>query len=357
MKGLTQLRPPRPARRGRRRRRLPRLRRRHLRHRRDPRRQRRPGHGLSHGPTPSRLPGSQNLAPSPCSKRAPGRPSVCWRLMAPMGAQMRQQTEGGTVWAVVRRQHGVISRRQLLEFGLTSKAIKHRLRIGKLRSVARGVYAVGRPELTREGHWMAAILSCGDGAVLSHSSAAALWEIGEEWERGIEVSIPRTAHLRRSELVLHRRKRLYAPDRAVHHRVPVTSPAMTIVDLACRLCEEDIVRMVNDADKRRLVRVPALRRFAEVHPRQDGVGRIKEILDRRTFRASDSKLEQWFLPIVESIGLPDSVDPAEGQRLQGRLLLAAARACGRDRRAAATTARRPSRRRIGSATRSTPPPG
>jgi very-short-patch-repair endonuclease len=151
---------------------------------------------------------------------------------------------------------------------------------------------------------MAAILSCGDGAVLSHSSAAAFWGIGEEWVRGIEVSIPRTSHLRRPELVLHRRRRLYAPDRAIHHRLPVTSPAMTIVDLACRLCEEDVVRMANDADNRRLVRVPALRRFADVHPRQEGVGRIKEILDRRTFRATETKLEQWFLPIVESVGLP-----------------------------------------------------
>jgi len=161
---------------------------------------------------------------------------------------------------------------------------------------------------------MAAILSCGDGAVLSHSSAAALWGIGEEWRRGVEVSIPRTAHLRRPALVLHRRKRLYSPDRAVHHRLPVTSPAMTVVDLTCRLGEEDVVRMVNDADKLGLVKVPALRRFAEVHPRQDGVGRLKEILDPSTFRRTDTRLEQWFLPIVARIGLPI---PLTQQKING----------------------------------------
>jgi very-short-patch-repair endonuclease len=178
------------------------------------------------------------------------------------------------------------------------------MRTGRLHPVARGVFAVGRPELAREGRWMAALLSCGDGAVLSHSSAAALWRIGQEWRRGVEISIPRKAHLRRPALVLHRRKRLYVPDRAIRSGIPLTSPAMTVIDLACRLSEEDVVRMVNDADKLGLVRVPALRRFADARPRQEGVGRIKEILDRRTFRATDSKLEQWFLPIVDDAGLP-----------------------------------------------------
>jgi very-short-patch-repair endonuclease len=151
---------------------------------------------------------------------------------------------------------------------------------------------------------MAAVLTCGEGAILSHSSAVALWGIGQEWGRGIEVSIPRRAHLKRPGLVVHRRSPLRAGDVSVHHGIPVTSPAMTVVDLACRLIEEDVVRMVNDADKLGLVKVPALRRFAEVHPRQEGVGRLKEILDRRTFRVTDTKLEDWFLSIVDDAGLP-----------------------------------------------------
>ena len=151
---------------------------------------------------------------------------------------------------------------------------------------------------------MAAVLSCGAGAVLSHSSAAALWGIGVEWRRGIEVSVPRATHLKRIGLIVHRRKRLYAPDRAVRDGTPVTSPAMTLVDLACRLDDRDLVRMVNDADKCRVVQTPALRAFVAAHPRQDGVGRLKEILDRPTFRATDTKLEDWFLPLAEAAGLP-----------------------------------------------------
>src|SRR4051794_19674881 len=100
-----------------------------------------------------------------------------------------------SVWELARLQHGVVSRAQLLERGLLAGAIKHRVRRGRLHPVARGVYAVGRPELTREGRWMAALLTCGPEAVLSHGSAAALWGIGAEWR--LEVSIPLSLDRRR----------------------------------------------------------------------------------------------------------------------------------------------------------------
>src|SRR4051794_36475361 len=100
---------------------------------------------------------------------------------------------GGTVhramWALVRRQHGVIARWQLIDAGFSEKAIEHRLRTGRLRRVHRGVYAVGRPELTQHGRWMAAVLAGGQGAALSHGSAAALWEIRKPGAT-IHVSVP-----------------------------------------------------------------------------------------------------------------------------------------------------------------------
>src|SRR4051794_41258554 len=83
-----------------------------------------------------------------------------------------------TVWKLEARQHGVIAHRQLRELGVSDKAIKHRVARGRLHPVdgaSRGVYAVGRPEIDRRGRWMAAILSCGPTAVLSHQAAAAHW--------------------------------------------------------------------------------------------------------------------------------------------------------------------------------------
>src|SRR3954467_13692434 len=91
--------------------------------------------------------------------------------------------------ALLRRQHGVVARRQLLELGLNADAINHRLERGRLHPVVRGVYAVGRPEVSRFGMWMAAVLACGPCAVISHGSAAALWAIGS-YIGDITVSIP-----------------------------------------------------------------------------------------------------------------------------------------------------------------------
>jgi very-short-patch-repair endonuclease len=70
------------------------------------------------------------------------------------------------VWALAERQHGVVARRQLLAHGLSAGAIHHRIENGRLHQVHRGVYAVGRPQLTRYGSWMAAVLACGTRAAL-----------------------------------------------------------------------------------------------------------------------------------------------------------------------------------------------
>src|SRR3954468_18148276 len=83
------------------------------------------------------------------------------------------------IWALVKQQHGVIAHRQLLELGLSRRQIERRIASGRLHPVWRGVYAVGRPQLDRHGHWMAAVLACGPDAALSHGSAAELWGFGD----------------------------------------------------------------------------------------------------------------------------------------------------------------------------------
>src|SRR4051794_24166826 len=135
------------------------------------------------------------------------------------------------VWALARRQHDVLTHAQLLELGFTAHAINHRLRKGRLHRVHRGVYAVGRPQLTREGEWMAAVLSCGPGAVLSHASAAALWGIRNREGRQIEVSVPASRAPCRRGIRVHRRAALIADDVTKHHAILVTSPVCTLIDV------------------------------------------------------------------------------------------------------------------------------
>src|SRR4051794_15862961 len=82
-----------------------------------------------------------------------------------------QQISLSHVLALAAKQHGVVTRAQLLELAMTPGAIRYRVRRGRLHPVHRGVYAVGRPQLTRHGALIAAVLSCGPAAALSHDAA------------------------------------------------------------------------------------------------------------------------------------------------------------------------------------------
>jgi very-short-patch-repair endonuclease len=198
----------------------------------------------------------------------------------------------------------VITRQQLLVLGFSSKAIKHRLSSGRLHPIHAGVYAVGRPSLTQHGRWMAAVLACGEGAVLSHSSAAALWRIGFEQRSLIELSLPSQSRRRRPGLRIHRRPSLQPRDITTRHRIPVTTPVQTLIDLSFQLDRRGIERAINEADKYDLVHPPGLRKALELRAGEPGVARLRHLLDRRTFRLTKEELERRFLPLARKAGLP-----------------------------------------------------
>jgi hypothetical protein len=154
----------------------------------------------------------------------------------------------------------------------------------------RGIYAVGRPELTRRGHWMAAVLSCGHGAVLSHGSAAALWGLRAEHGVLIELSRVGAHQCRRPGIRLHRRVRLGPGDREVRDGIPLTAPMLTLIDLAGQIAPAALERAVNDADRLDLVDPTPLRKALDGYRDQPGVGRLGALLDRPTFRMTDSEL-------------------------------------------------------------------
>lgn len=208
----------------------------------------------------------------------------------------------------------MLTREQLNGFGFSGAAIERRLANGRLHRAGRGVYAVGRPELTRRGRWMAATLACGPTAVLSHRSAAELWGIGDEREGMIEVSLRGQSVLRRPGIKAYRRPKLEDRDLTSFSNIPVTGVVRTMADCAVGLDEAGIERMVNQADARRLIRLDALRAELEGRPGQWGVGKLRDVIDRRTFRLTDSELERRFLALVESAGLPL---PLTGRWLNG----------------------------------------
>ncbi len=207
-------------------------------------------------------------------------------------------------WELARNQHGVVSSDQLREVGYTPQAIHYRIRTGRLHPLHRGIYAVGRPHVTDHGRWMAAVIACGDGAVLSHSSAAALWRIGFEESAIAELSLPSLSRRRRPGLRIHRRPSLRPRDVTAEYGIPVTTPIQTLIDMALRLDRAGVERMINEADKYNLTHPPELRAALDERAGERGVARLRHILDRRTFRLTKEELERRFLPLTRKAGLP-----------------------------------------------------
>jgi hypothetical protein len=216
----------------------------------------------------------------------------------------RNKERSRRAWELAGRQHGVISRRQLLTLGFSRRAIEHRVERGRLHVVAHGVYAIGWPELTGKRRWMAGVLACGEGAVLSHRSAGALWGIAAEQRGWVDISVSRRCELRRPGLRVRGRPSLADDAITSVDCIPVTSVVQTLVDLATELPPRRLERSVNEADKRDLIDPEALRAALDAHAGEPGVKLLRSILDKRTFRLSDSDLEILFRPIAVEVGLP-----------------------------------------------------
>lgn len=205
---------------------------------------------------------------------------------------------------MVRRQHGVVTRADLLDLGFSRRGIEHRVTTGRLHLISRGIYVAGRPELTPRGRWMAAVLVCGGEAALSHRSAAELWGIGWEEQGRIDVTIRRRGKIKRSGIRVRSRPSL--PERSATrcHGIPVTTPVQTLIDLATEPGPLRLERSVNEADKLDLVDPETLRRALDAFVGMPGVKTLRTLLDRHTFRLSDSDLEIFFRPLAIGAGFP-----------------------------------------------------
>lgn len=222
-----------------------------------------------------------------------------------MGGSIHQSGPGdAAIWNLVRRQHGAIARRQLLEMGLGVRGIERRIASGRLHPIWRGVYAVGRPQLGRRGRWMAAVLACGPAAVLSHGSAAALWGFGRERGGLIDISLPSSSPRCRPAIRVHRRAALQPEELTAHEGIPITTPVLTLIDEATELAPRELERAVNEADKLDRVRVDDLSDALTRYHGVPGIRRLRRLLDPVTFRLSDSDLEQTMRERSNAAGLP-----------------------------------------------------
>ena len=143
------------------------------------------------------------------------------------------------------KQSGNITRAQLLDLGLDDDGIRYRVKIGRLYRVFRGVYSVGHLPLSPQASAGAAVLACGPGAALSHGSGMVLWGYWRQWERPFEVTV--VGDRRTKGIRVHLSTTLTRRDVTKQLGVRVTTPGWTLIDMAPRLSDKSLNRVVNNA--------------------------------------------------------------------------------------------------------------
>jgi very-short-patch-repair endonuclease len=219
-----------------------------------------------------------------------------------MHGKVRHHPLDRAIGRVAEEQHGLVTRAQLLELGVGSDALDHRVKIGRLRRVHRGVYTVAGHRLTRHGRWLAAVLACGNGAVLSHRAAAALW--GIRGGNRIEVTVPR-GRKARPGMRLHWAN-LPKDEITTHERIPITTVPRTLLDLGAVVQRDQLRSAVRQAEQLGLRDQLWLGDLARRYPRKPGIPTIKAVVEeaQRGLSRVRSELEERFQAFLISRRLP-----------------------------------------------------
>ena len=161
-----------------------------------------------------------------------GEESEAWTIYDVGRRKSARPLPEAAISALFARQYAVASVEQLNDLGLGPRATQHRVATGRLYRIHQGVYALTRSSLlTREGRWLAAVLACGPGAVLSHRSAAALSQLRPIGSANVDVTAPKRRGRSRPGINAHTGS-LHPDDVTIIRAIPCTTIARTAVDLA-----------------------------------------------------------------------------------------------------------------------------
>jgi hypothetical protein len=215
--------------------------------------------------------------------------------------------------------HGVVTREELLQAGITARQIDRRLSSGALLPQYPGVYRVGHRAPSLEATYMAAVKACGDGAVLSGRAAAHLWGLlrSSSSPPAPEVTAPRQHRI--STIKTRRCRDLDRQDTTTCKRIPVTTVARTLVDLAAVLSSADLARACHEAGVRYRTTPARVEAVLSRRPNSPGAAKLRTVL-RGEVHVTLSRLEQRFLSRLRNAGLPlpKTNRPAGGRRVDCR---------------------------------------
>jgi very-short-patch-repair endonuclease len=195
---------------------------------------------------------------------------------------------------------------QLRALGLCPSAVRERVAAGKLHRVHRGVYSVGHSVLSVEGRWMAAVLACGPGAVLSHRSAAALWGLRPSARARIDVTAPRRAGRVREGIDVHSGATLLPRDVTSVRGIPCTTVARTLLDLAEVVDRRGVERACDQAEVLRLYDGKAVDDVLGRATGRHGASRLHAVLAEYEVgeNITHRELEERFLLLCRNSNLP-----------------------------------------------------
>jgi predicted transcriptional regulator of viral defense system len=225
-----------------------------------------------------------------------------------------QEAVDRAIAAVAAIQWGNITRRQLLDLGLTKQDVSYRVKIGRLYRVFRGVYSVGHPPTTPHQRASAAVLACGPGAALSHGSAMTLWGYWRQWDKPFEVTV--VGDRRTKGIRVHRSTTLRRQDVTVQLGIRVTTPARTLIDMSPRLEDRAFKRAVNNALHSPWMTRDQLAETLARHPNLAATKRIAKLIGQEG-TPTRSGWEDEFPKFCADHGLPA---PIMGQPLHGYIL-------------------------------------
>jgi very-short-patch-repair endonuclease len=224
--------------------------------------------------------------------------------------------------AMAARQHGIISLAQLLGLGLSERAVHARVAAGRLHRIHQGVYAVGRPDVTIKGRWMAAVLACGEGALLSHQSAATLRELLNARAGRVHVTVPRRTTVARAGIRVHRSTCIEPQDRTEVDGIPCTSVPVTLLGIAATAPRNVLDSACNRAEMEGVLDMRAIEELLERRRSHPGARRLRAALevDGLGLDRTKSRLEERFLRLARETGLPtpaiNAWMPIPGEEMQ-----------------------------------------
>src|SRR6478672_12252975 len=164
----------------------------------------------------------------------------------------------GRVAELATAQGGAVSIDQLRDAGVSTRNVSHQASDGRLHRIHRGVYTVGHRSISRQTHLRAAVFACGEGAVVSHGTAAAFHRLFDEWPHFIDVTVSGEAG-RKIDGIRCRRCRYPEPEEVeIRHGIAVTTLARTLVDLAGIIRLPDLRKVVGRAAIRRRLDLQAV---------------------------------------------------------------------------------------------------